>query len=83
MLKSNGGEIEINGRKIDLMSEFAQLTHQLIYKGVFTDEDIAKCIDIAKKSDEDIHAAAEALRKDNSDAFDEMLAQLANLFGIK
>lgn len=59
MLKSNNGEIHIQGTKLDLMAEFSQLVERLVNQHVFDEDDIQMCLEMAKKSDDEKKAEIE------------------------
>ena len=61
MLRADSGTVEIEGRKLQLMSEFTQMVNRLMKCGAFTEDDIDLCIKTAKKSDEELAAEAREL----------------------
>ena len=72
MLKSDNGTVEISGRKITLMAEFASLVHTLVEKEMFTKDDIDECTKMAYISEEEIKKEI----KDNSSQITDMLIDL-------
>lgn len=73
MLRVSEGEVEIRGKKIDLMAEYTHLTHRLIECDAFTVSDIDECVRIAKKSEKEVEEQAKQL------AFDFVNKLLADL----
>lgn len=57
MISCDKGQIKIEGRKTTIMAEFTSLAHALIDddgEQVLTKEELDKCVDLAKMSDEEI-----------------------------
>ena len=57
MISCDKGQITIEGRKTEIMAELTSLVHALIEddgEQVLTEEELDKCIDMAKMSDEEL-----------------------------
>lgn len=63
MLNVDGQGVEIKGKRIDLMAEYTSLTNSLIKMGVLDDDDLKLCIELAKKSEEELAENAEKAEK--------------------
>ena len=63
MLKSNQGEIRIQGTKLDLLAEFSMLVTHLLNQHVFDDDDIQLCLETAKKSDAEKQAKVDEIEQ--------------------
>ena len=54
MISCDKGQIKIEGRKTIIMVEFTSLVHAFIGEQVLTEDEVDECIDLAKKSEEEI-----------------------------
>lgn len=64
MISCDKGQIKIEGRKTSIMAELTRLVHALIEddgEQVLTEEEVDMCIDMAKKSDEEIDEDTESM----------------------
>lgn len=82
MLYVDRSKVAIRGDKLDLLAEFTCLVHGLTQStDAFTDEDINTCIELAKKSVDEIHEETEKRIKEMDE--DGIVNLLSSLFGIK
>lgn len=54
MISCDKGKIEIEGRKPVIMAELTSLVRAFIGEQVLTEDEVDECIDLAKKSEEEI-----------------------------
>lgn len=54
MISCDKGQIEIEGRKPVIMAELTSLVRAFIGEQVLTEDEVDECIDLAKKSEEEI-----------------------------
>lgn len=54
MISCDKGQIEIEGYKPAIMAELTSLVHAFIGEQVLTEDEVDECIDLAKKSEEEI-----------------------------
>ena len=59
MLMSNNGEIVVRGSKSDIMADLATLLNSLYERKTLTTEEIDKCVEISKWSEEKLDEEAE------------------------
>jgi len=59
MLMSNNGEIVVRGSKSDIMADLATLLNSLYKRKTLTTEEIDKCVEISKWSDEKLDEETE------------------------
>ena len=59
MLKIDNGLVAVKGTKIDLLAEYTTLTHRLLVENTFTLADLDCCIELAKKSEDDLQKLLE------------------------
>lgn len=69
MLKVDKGEVSVNGKKLDLMAEYALLTRQLIDANVLTEDEVDECITLGKKPKEEVEEEASRIALDFFDKF--------------
>ena len=65
MISCDKGQIKIEGRKTIIMAEFTSLIHSLIGgddgEQVLTEDEVDKCVDLAKKSEKELDADIETM----------------------
>ena len=76
MLQVNDGTIVIKGRKVDLLAEFAHLTHRLLEREIFTKEDVDMCIEVACMPQEEVERRTEEAERKIISAFLDELKHL-------
>ena len=63
MLLSDKGTIVVNGDKTDIMADLASLLNHVFEDQLLTEEEVNKCIEIAKWSEEELDLEVEKATK--------------------
>lgn len=81
MLMSNNGEIVVRGSKSDIMADLATLLNSLYERKTLTTEEIDKCVEISKWSEEKLDEEAEKAENElKSQIKSDLMEILNNLF---
>ena len=64
MLKVNLGACEVKGPKSLLMAELSTLLRCVVKEGIFTNEEIDKCLSDSRMSEEEMQAKLKEISKD-------------------
>lgn len=82
MLMSNNGEIVVRGCKHDIMADLATLLNSLQERNALTSEEIDKCVEISKWSEEKLDEEAEKAGNElKSQIKDDLKHLLDEIFG--